>query len=210
MLLHSESDSREFVAARCTDEAMDALDLLATRLREANAKQNLVAASTLDALWRRHIADSAQLLDHVSRETSPWIDLGAGAGFPGLVVAAMQSSRTVYLLESRTLRIQWLRAIICELGLQTCHVIGQDLRRIEPIEAAVISARALAPLHRLIRLSARFSTNATEWVLPKGRAAVQEIASLPQHLRSRFHVKQSVTDPDAGIVLARGRMDSRA
>lgn len=210
MLLHSESDSREFVAARCTDKTMGKLDLFATRLREVNATQNLVAAPTLVALWRRHIADSAQLLDHVSRETSPWIDLGSGAGFPGVVVAALQSSRTVYLIESRKLRIQWLRTITCELGLQNCHVIGNDLRRTAIMEAAVISARAFAPLRRLIELSARFSTNATEWVLPKGRSAAQEIASLPQHLRSRFHVKQSVTDPDAGIVLARGQMDSRA
>lgn len=206
-MLRSESESRAFVAARCSQEALERLDLFAARLREANATQNLVARSSLDCLWLRHIADSAQLLVHVSRETSLWLDLGSGAGFPGLIVAAMQPDRKIVMIESRSLRIQWLESMIRSLGLEKCRVIGRDVRRVHAFEADVISARAFAPLPRLVELSARFSTNATEWVLPKGRSAAQDIAALPAHLRTRFHVKQSCTHSEAGIIVARGHME---
>lgn len=206
MLLHSEDDARKFVSARCDSRALAKLESFARHLQAEAAVQNLVALSTLDAMWLRHIADSAQLLDHVSRETSPWIDLGSGAGFPGLIIAIMQPKRNVMLIESRNLRIQWLQRMIDALDLQKCRIVGRDVRQAEAISAAVISARAFAPLPRLIELSARFSTNATEWVLPKGRSAAQDIATLPQNLSARFHVKHSVTDSEGRIVVARGSM----
>lgn len=206
MLLDNEDEARDFVAARCSSAAFAALERFAACLREANATQNLIAAATLDTIWLRHIADSAQLLDHVSRETQPWVDLGSGAGFPGLVVAIMSPGRDVVLVESRRLRIQWLDRVIEAFTLSKCRLLGTDVRRAETFEAGVISARAFAPLPRLVEISARFSTHATEWVLPKGRSAAQDIAQMPESLRTRFHVKQSVTDPEAGIVVARGKM----
>lgn len=206
MLLRSEENARAYVKERCSSAAFHRLEVLAHRLCEANATQNLVAAASLPSLWVRHIADSAQLLDHVSRETGLWIDLGTGAGFPGLVIAAMSPDREVLLVESRRLRIQWLNDMTERLGLDKCRVMGQDLRQVATIKAAVISARAFAPLPRLVELSARFSTNTTEWVLPKGRSAEQDIAKLPPKLREMFHVKQSVTDPDAKIVFATGNL----
>ena len=206
MLLETEEEARAFVAARCgSPAAFQAVEEFATRLVEATRSQNLIAASTIPSVWLRHLADSAQLLDHVSRETQPWIDFGAGAGLPGLVVAMMRPDREIALIESRALRIQWLKDVIGVLSLQNCRVLGGDVRKLETIEAGVISARAFAPLPRLIELSARFSTNATEWVLPKGRSAEQDIASLPAQLRTRFHVKHSVTDAEARILSARGR-----
>lgn len=205
MLLHNEDEARAFVAQRCDPTAMARLVTLAGALAQANSAQNLVAAATLDRIWLRHIADSAQLLDHVSRETGPWIDLGSGAGFPGLVIAAMRPDRPVILIESRRLRIQWLETMAMTLGLANCRVIGRDIRRVEAFPGDVISARAFAPLPRLVEFSARFSTNGTEWVLPKGRSAAQDIAQMPKPLQSRFHVKQSVTDREAKIITALGR-----
>lgn len=207
MLLRNEEEARVYVRARCSASSMAALETFADRLKVAATAQNLVAATSMGALWLRHIADSAQLLDHVSRETAPWLDLGSGAGFPGIVAAAMNPDRPIVLVESRRLRIEWLESVVATLDLRNCRVVGQDLRRVPTLNAAVISARAFAPLSQLIDVSARFSTNATEWVLPKGRSAAQDIARLPAGLQTRFHVKQSVTDPDAGIILARGRMD---
>lgn len=209
-MLHNEAEAREFVSARCSADAMAGLELLVAGLRQENMVQNLVAASTLESAWLRHIADAAQLLDHVSREAARWLDLGSGAGFPGLVIAAMQPEREVFLVESRNLRIQWLERMVAAIKLPKCRVLGREVRRVDTIEAGVISARAFAPLPRLIEVSARFSTNATEWVLPKGRSAAQDIAKLPAPLRKRFHVQQSLTDPEAGIVVARGRMESPA
>lgn len=210
MLLRDENEARAYVAERCAPASLDALDELAVRLRHANSTQNLIAKSTTDSIWLRHFADSAQLLDHVDdvpRETAIWLDLGSGAGFPGLVIAIMRPQTSVVLVESRNLRIQWLREVSEALGLQKCRVDGNDVGRIATIEASVISARAFAPLPRLVELSARFSTKATYWVLPKGRSAAQDIATLPDALQTRFHVKQSVTDSEAGIIVGCGKME---
>lgn len=208
MLITDEEQAREYVGGLCSPDEMKRLDAFAVMLREASATQNLVARSTLDSVWRRHIADSAQLLEHVSRETGTWLDLGSGAGFPGLVIAIMRPDRDMMLVESRTLRIQWLETLIEELNLTKCRVAGMDLRRLDGFRAGVITARAFAPLPRLIALSARFSTNTTEWVLPKGRSAAQDVAMLPKPLRQRFHVEPSITSDEAGIIVGLGEMST--
>lgn len=202
----SETEARGYVAARCEPMALEKLTRLAECLCEENGKQNLVASATLDQMWRRHFADSAQLLDFVSRETGPWLDLGSGAGFPGLVFSILRPATEIVLVESRGLRIQWLERMIDELELTKCRVVGMDLRRVPSFPAHVISARAFAPLARLVELATRFSTNATVWVLPKGRSAAQDIANLPKSLQTRFHVEQSVTDKESGVVVGQGNM----
>lgn len=208
MQLTNETEARDYVARRCTPGRIAALELFVTSLREANSHQNLVSSASLDQVWQRHIADSAQLLDHVPRETGGlWLDLGTGAGLPGLVLATMQPDRQFVLIESRKLRINWLREMIAKLGLANCKVAGSDITAADDMTAATISARAFAPLDRLLKLSARFSTHNTAWVLPKGRSAAQEVASLPAPLRALFHVEQSVTNAEAGIVVGLGRVE---
>lgn len=205
-----ESTARAFVAERCDENSFARLESFTRALARANQHQNLVSAGSLPFVWQRHIADSAQLLDHVSRETGLWLDLGSGAGLPGLVIAIMRPELDVVLIESRNLRIAWLREIIEQLSLDNCRVVGSDIRRAPALAADVISARAFAPMPRLIALSARFSTKATEWVLPKGRSAAQEVAELPADTRRMFHVEQSLTDAEAGIILGKGRIEARA
>lgn len=180
--------------------AMERLGRLVALLAEENARQNLVSAASLAEVWRRHIVDSAQLLTHVPRETSPWLDLGTGAGFPGLVIAALRPDCAVIMVESRTRRIDWLERAREALGLTKARVEGTRLESVQSFESAVISARAFAPLPQLLALSARFSTSDTRWLLPKGRSAAQELAELSgwSHM---FHVEQSVTDRDAGIIV---------
>ena len=109
------------------------------------------------------------------------------------------------MVESRKKRVDWLVRAANELGLANCRVEGRRLEHLESFGATVISARAFAPLGKLFALSARFSTRDTLWLLPKGRSAVQEVASLPAEVGRVFHVEQSVTDPDAGIVIGTGR-----
>ena len=101
--------------------------------------------------------------------------------------------------------MEWLERIALDLGLDNCSVEGRRLEQVETIEAGVISARAFAPLDRLLRLSARFSTSATQWVLPKGRSAEQEVQALPRRNRRMFHVEQSLTDAGAGIIVGKGK-----
>lgn len=205
-MIADEQQARALVAELGDAAALERLERLIALLAEENLRQNLIAAATLPQVWRRHLADSAQLLKFVPRETGDpgaWIDLGTGAGFPGLVIAAMRPEWDVRLIESRKRRCEWLERARIDLGLERCSVIAARLEAVETVEAGVISARAFAPLPKLLDLSTRFSTGRTLWLLPKGRSAAQELASLPESKRRLFHVEQSLTDPEAGIVVGR-------
>ena len=205
MILSSEEQARAYCAGLTDSAGMERLERLAAMVVEENGRQNLIAKSSEESIWVRHLADSAQLLTHVSRETPPWLDLGSGAGFPGLVIAAMRPDMDCVLVESRKKRVDWLERAAADLGLSRCRVVGKRLEHVESFEAAVISARAFAPLVKLLELSARFSTQGTLWLLPKGRSAVQEVSGLPRAVGSMFHVEHSVTDTEAGIVVGTGR-----
>ncbi|MCA1661002.1 MAG: 16S rRNA (guanine(527)-N(7))-methyltransferase RsmG [Novosphingobium sp.] len=207
-MLTSEAQARAWFAARSDfdPDTVARLDRLGTLLRAENLLQNLVSASSVEPIWVRHFADSAQLLDHVPRETlgRPWLDLGSGAGFPGLVVAVCRPEIQMVLIESRAKRIAWLQRAVGELGLSQVNVRGRRLEAVESFAARVISARAFAPLTQLIALSARFSTPQTHWVLPKGRRGRQELLEMPKSLQALFHVEPSITDRDAEILVGRG------
>lgn len=207
MTLDDEKAARAFCAGLTDAAGMARLERLAILLLAENQRQNLVAKASEDRLWLRHFADSAQLLTHVPRETSPWLDLGTGAGFPGLVIAALRPDLPCVLVESRRRRAEWLAAAAQELGLSNCRVAPRRLESVESFAAGAISARAFAPMVKLLSLSARFSTQHTVWLLPKGRSAVQELQGLPEETRTMFHVEQSVTDSEAGIILGKGRPD---
>ncbi|MET0589081.1 MAG: 16S rRNA (guanine(527)-N(7))-methyltransferase RsmG [Novosphingobium sp.] len=208
-MIDGEVAAREWVAnlPECDPAALERLERLISLLVEENEKQNLVAAASLGEVWQRHIADSAQLLAHVPRETSsPWLDLGTGAGFPGLVVAALRPECEIVMIESRGRRVEWLERARIAMNLNKAKVIGARLEKVDTFPACVISARAFAPLDRLLDLSARFSTERTMWLLPKGRSARQELEML-RGWNHVFHVEQSLTDSDAGVIV--GRLSGR-
>ena len=209
-MINEEAQARDYVARLCDASAIERLEILATELTRENEFQNLIAKATVPTLWQRHIADSAQLLEFADTPSAPWLDLGSGAGFPGLVIAAMRPEIAVILVESRKRRVEWLERAAKAMGLENCRVEGRKLELVDTIEAGVISARAFAPLDRLLGLSARFSTSGTRWVLPKGRSAAQEVAGLPKNRRSMFHVEQSRTDTEAGIVVGTGKWSAKA
>jgi 16S rRNA (guanine527-N7)-methyltransferase len=206
-MIVTEEEARAYVAGLTDDAGMARLETFAVLVLKENQQQNLIARATEPHLWQRHIADSAQLLENVSRETlgpnaqGPWLDLGSGPGFPGLVIAALCPNMPVVLVESRARRVEFLSRAIAALGLHKCRVEGQRLERVTPFPARAISARAFAPLPKLLELSAPFSTRATAYVLPKGRSAAQELESLKPSIRTMFHVKHSLTDPEAGIIV---------
>lgn len=212
-MITSEEEARAWLQTlpECDDAAMERLELLVEMLSEENQRQNLISAPSLGEVWRRHIADSAQLLSHVSRETNSWLDLGTGAGFPGLVVAVLRPQCQVLMVESRARRIEWLERCCSRLGLNRAQIIGQRLELVESRPVDVISARAFAPLDRLLGLSARFSTSDTLWLLPKGRSAEHELSEV-RGWRHMFHVEHSLTDPQSGIIVGTlaGRKEPRS
>jgi len=211
-MIAGEAEARRFCAERTDDAGMARLEAFAAMLAAENGRQNLVSAASLESVWHRHFADSLQLLDHVPRgteglppaETAAWLDLGSGAGFPGLAVAIARPDQAMILVESRRRRVEWLESAIAALGLENCRVIGARLESVETFPAAAIAARAFAPLAKLLDLSARFSTRTTAWLLPKGRSAAQELSEQPPAIRAMFHVEQSQTDPGGGILVGRG------
>lgn len=206
-MIFTEEEARTYVAGLSDAAGMARLETFAALVLEENQQQNLIAKATESHIWQRHLADSAQLIENVSRETfgansgGPWLDLGSGPGFPGMVIAALNPNMPVVLVESRARRVEFLERAIAALDLQKCRVEGQRLERVTPFPARAISARAFAPLGKLLELSAPFSTKATAYVLPKGRSAAQELESLKPSIRTMFHVKHSLTDPDAGIIV---------
>jgi len=184
-------------------ETMDALKTFVAFLKREASSQNLISASTLDHIWSRHIVDSAQLLqflDHAPADTR-WLDLGSGAGFPGLIIALL-TDYNVTLVESRARRIDYLQRAVEMLDLtHRVHVAGVVLERLETAPYSVISARAFAPLPKLFDLAERFATNKTLWLLPKGRNADHEWQDAQGVWDGNFQVMKSITDQDAGILV---------
>ncbi len=206
-MITTEDEARAYVAGLTDVEGMARLEAFTALVLEENQQQNLIAKATEPHIWQRHIADSAQLTQNVPRGTfsanagGPWLDLGSGPGFPGLVIAALHPNMPVVLVESRARRVEFLNCCIATLGLRKCRVEGQRLERVAPFAARAISARAFAPLPKLLALSAPFSTRQTVYVLPKGRSAAQELGELKPSIREMFHVEHSLTDPEAGIIV---------
>jgi 16S rRNA (guanine527-N7)-methyltransferase len=202
----AEAEARAWVeqAFGVPRETMERLDTFAALLRRENETQNLVSRATLDQLWQRHIVDSAQLLRWTPSPNATWVDLGTGAGFPGLIVAALHPG-LVTLVEERRLRVDFLTRSAALLGAAgTTEIIGRKVERIDRRVFDVISARAFAPLPKLLELGSRFSTNKTRWILPKGRNARSELDAALTTWQGDFRIEPSLTDPDAGIIVAEG------
>jgi len=184
-------------------ETLEALEAFVAFLKREAESQNLISASTLDHIWSRHIVDSAQLLMFANNSApqSNWLDLGSGAGFPGLVIALL-TNHHVTLVESRARRIDYLQRAVEMLDLtHRVKVAGVTLERLETAPFSVISARAFAPLPKLFDLAARFATNNTLWLLPKGRNAKAEWEGAQALWDGNFQIMDSVTDQEAGILV---------
>jgi 16S rRNA (guanine527-N7)-methyltransferase len=186
-------------------ETIKRLETFVEYLKRESTSQNLIAASTLETIWSRHIVDSAQLLLHVPDviNSGAWLDLGSGAGFPGIVVALL-TNMSVTLVESRAKRIDYLDRAVILLDLESrVKIAGMPLEKVKTAPFSIISARAFAPLPRLLALSARFSTKNTIWLLPKGQNARRELEEVRAHWSVDFHVEPSVTDEEAGIIVGK-------
>ena len=199
-----DAEARAFVEREyhVPRETMARLDVFARLLRADNDRQNLVSRSSLDRLWLRHILDSAQLVRFAPSPTASWVDLGSGAGFPGLIVAAMHKG-PVTLVEERRLRVEFLHRAAEALGVAV-EIVAQKAERIAARPFDVISARAFAPMPRLLEIGTSFSTKNSLWVLPKGRNAQAELEALDPSWQGDFRLEASLTDAQARIIVASG------
>jgi 16S rRNA (guanine527-N7)-methyltransferase len=191
----------DVVRADVSRETFEKLEAYAATLKEEAQRQNLVSRSTLDDLWERHILDSAQLARFEPRPGASWLDIGSGAGLPGIVIACLVEG-PVTLLEPRRLRVEFLHKVSESLGLNI-RVVATKAERAQG-EYEVITARAVANLAQFLKISAHLSTRKTVWALPKGRGAEGELAEARRTWQGKFHVEQSVTDAESFIVVATG------
>lgn len=185
-------------------ETIGRLEVFAELLRKENERQNLVSKASLDRLWERHILDSAQLIRFAPPDAGLWLDLGTGAGFPGLLVPLFHPAKVI-LVESRRLRADFLRTAASVLGIaERVEVVCSRLETVAASPCDVISARAFAPLPKLLALAERFSTPATVWILPKGRNAKSELDAARSSWQGDFRLEPSLTDAESQIIVATG------
>lgn len=204
----TEEEARGWVRERFGVSRETQLETFVAMLRAESENQNLIARSTLDGVWERHILDSAQLLplsDDAPRGT--WLDVGAGAGLPGIVVAVL-SDRPVVLAEPRARRVSFLCDVVDALDMTLrVQVHPAKVESYQPeAPVAVVSARAVAELSHMIASTIHSTDSSTIWVLPKGRNAQSEVAAARRTWQGVFHVEPSLTQLDSGIVVARGVM----
>jgi 16S rRNA (guanine527-N7)-methyltransferase len=200
----TEDEARAWLDRHCSvsRETWKRLEAYIVLLFAGMAKQNLIAESTRDQVWARHIVDSAQLLPLALSAPGPWMDLGSGAGLPGIIVAIL-TDRPVTLVESRRKRIDFLAHVADTLHLNNVTLFGGRVEAVPACAAAVISARAYAPLPRLLASAVHLADEKTLWLLPKGRNAQNELEAARPAWQGVFHVEQSVTDPDSAVIVAR-------
>ncbi len=184
-------------------ETKEKLELLERELRRWQAIKNLVGPATLDRIWDRHIVDSLQLLD-LAPEARTWLDLGSGAGFPGLVLAIAGAERglRVHLVESNSRKCAFLRHVVRLAGAPaTIHEA-----RLEAVipgfvgRADVVSARALAALPLLLEWTEPLLKAGAIGLFPKGRDAEIELTEARKRWTFEPDVLPSLTDSEARIL----------
>lgn len=185
------------------------LAIYAALLRKWQKAMNLVAASTLAQVWTRHFADSLQVQAAVP-DARLWVDLGSGAGFPGLVTAirlADESGARVHLIEADRRKCAFLRAVSRETGAPAIVHAGRIAEIVadidEPIEA--VSARALAPLPSLIAYAAKFLEKGAIGLFLKGQDAGRELTDSAILSRYDVAISESVTSPSGRLVTVHDR-----
>jgi len=194
----------EFQTLRsATPAQMADLGTLIERLTAANAVMNLVGPDTIPDVWNRHIFDSAQLLDLVD-EAATWADLGAGAGFPGLVLAILLKERAdshVWLVDSLGKRCRFLQEVVDALSLRATVVNGRAEE--QRIKVDVVTARALAPMDRLLGYAQPYLQRGAQGLFLKGEKAEVELIEARKVWQFDSSLSVSRSDPRGRIVSVR-------
>lgn len=193
----------EFQAAtHVSRETLARLKLYVGLLTDWNARVNLVSARSLADVWRRHVWDSAQLLPLIPPEATSLIDLGSGAGFPGLALAILLADhpgfRTV-LTESIAKKCRFLAEVAHRVGV-TVEVRNTRIEDLPPEPFDVVTARACAPLAQLLSYAARFQGKSTRCLFLKGQSVGVELREAHKSWTMSVEQHQSLSDP-SGVVL---------
>ena len=188
-------------------ETEDRLATFVELLDRWRHKINLIANPTFASVWTRHIADSAQLLA-LAPDAKRWVDLGSGAGFPGLVIAiqlADAPGAIVHCIESDQRKCAFLREAARTTGaaamIHPVRIEAIDLQRLGTVDA--LTARAFAPLPLTLKLARPWIEQGAIGVFPRGESAKDQVAALPEATAYAIETLQSVVNPKAAILRIR-------
>lgn len=185
------------------DSALPDYKLWVERLRKWNQRINLVSPAAMSDVWRRHVLDSVQLWAHIPNDAKIIADFGSGAGFPGLSLGIeakhAQNGQTVHLLESVGKKASFLRTVSRETNLP-CHIWSERIEAVNPLDADIITARAFAPLTRLLPMAARHISPNGALLLLKGKEIDREIEAAGKDWRFETSFYPSLSDSDGVIV----------
>jgi 16S rRNA (guanine527-N7)-methyltransferase len=205
-------NAADFAQAFCVShETLERLQLYERLLQQWQKAVNLVSPTTLPQLWRRHFADSAQLIA-LAPNAKIWVDLGSGGGFPGLAIAIMlanQKECCVHLIESNSRKCAFLSEVARRTGasarVHNMRIASAAEAKAAPV-ADVVTARALASLDALLELALPFFGNASVGLFLKGREAELEIAGARARWAFDLTTRASVSDAEGRILEIRKPM----
>ena len=204
----AEDRDRALTLVSVSRETLDRLDRYVARLLEWQRRVNLIAPSTEPALWTRHIADSLQLLT-LAADARIWADLGSGAGFPGMPIAcalAEMPGARVDLVESSAKKSGFLREAAQATGAPVAvHAMRiADFVKAAPANVDVVTARAVAPLSKLLAEAYPLLKRGAVGLFPKGQGVDAELTEAAKYWRLQATLVPSRTDPKARVVVVRG------
>jgi 16S rRNA (guanine527-N7)-methyltransferase len=182
-------------------ETRTRLEILVETLGRWQKAINLVGRATLDEVWKRHVADSAQIVPLIPGDAATLADLGSGGGFPGLVIAAMRPDLQVILIESDARKSAFLGEAGRRMGLhRQPRIVIQRIEKAPPAGADVVTARALAPLGQLLEWSCRHRADTAICLFHKGKGWQAEVDEAKKEWDFSPEPIASVTDRDAVIL----------
>ncbi|QIE56288.1 16S rRNA (guanine(527)-N(7))-methyltransferase RsmG [Pikeienuella piscinae] len=183
------------------------LEIYAELLARWNRKINLVSPGSISDLWRRHIIDSTQLAYLAPMDARSWVDLGSGAGLPGLLVAAVRQETAplerMVLIDSDTRKSAFMAEASRAMGVTVTIETRRLGEHIEPRPFDVVSARALSPLPKLLDYAEPFITSKTICLFPKGRNRATEIAAASRAWNMKVKEIESQNEKE-GVILRLG------
>lgn len=186
-------------AASVSRETLDRLKRYAELLADWNTRHNLVSERSMADVWKRHFWDSAQIADLIPAGAKTLVDLGSGAGFPGLVLATLQPALRITLIEATRKKYDFLKVVAGELGLKV-DIRNERIEDVAPEPFDVITARACAPLPALLCYAQRFWSKGSRALFHKGQNIASELTEAHKSWRIQIEQHSSRSDP-SGIIL---------
>jgi len=182
-------------------ETAGMLDRYVELLRDWNAKFNLIADSTFPQIWRRHFLDSAQMMKHIPPDAVTLVDLGSGAGFPGIVLSILGFPKT-HLIESIGKKANFLRTVVEDLKLAAdTHQVR--IESLHGIKFDVITARALKPLPQLLKYAKPLMKKESLCLFLKGQQADVELTEAAKYWKFDSETFQSLSDSSGRVLKIR-------